>query len=60
MTDKNIIKTLRKEADVAWANHFDKCNDNGIWTALDASLSEISAFATTWKIRWIDKQLSEL
>jgi hypothetical protein len=57
---ENVITNLRIAAEKAWDNHFDECSNQGVWTKLNASLTDIKIFEQSWKIRWIESKLDEL
>jgi hypothetical protein len=58
--EENILKTLRSQADEAWDKHFDTCSNAGVWKKMDATLTDIKVFESSWKIRWIETKLKEL
>jgi hypothetical protein len=60
LKNSNPIRELRIEAEKAWDKHFNMCEDEGIWTRLNTSISDIKVFEQSWKIRWIEKQLESL
>jgi hypothetical protein len=60
MAPNTIIKDLRTKAQEAWIEHFNRCSDSGIWTTLDVSISDIQSLETSWKLRWIEKELDNL
>lgn len=58
--DKNIIRKLRKEAEVAWLQHCNRCSEEGVWKSLNISLYDISTVGLSWRLKWIEERLDEL
>ena len=56
----NVLRELRKKAEVAWMEHFNKCSDQRIWETLNIGLREMAVIELSWKHRWIEQQLDNL
>jgi hypothetical protein len=55
----NHIQDLRIQAEKAWIKHFNECSDEGVWTKLNVSLEDIKAFEISWKLRYIEANLTK-
>lgn len=56
----NVVRELKKKAEVAWIEHFNKCSDQRVWETLDVGLREMTIIELSWKLKWIEQQLDNL
>lgn len=56
----NPIRELKIQAQEAWNSHFNKCEDNKVWSNLNATIEDIKYFETAWKLRYIQEEIDKL